>query len=310
MRQSTSRILMIRPSNFRKNEQTADNSFQSPLDLDAGLAHERADQEFHRLAHSMMDKGIEVLVCDAPEGKDTPDALFPNNWVSFHSNGKVALYPMKAKNRRAERNEHVLTQVSNEFGLLQEELVDFTEFESHEVFLEGTGSVVLDRVHKKAYCCLSERSDRGAFDRFCDTMGFKGVVFHAYAAPQESASPVYHTNVVMSVGSHFAVLCAEAIPSDLEKENVMAELRENEKEILFITLEQMANFAGNILEVLNEEGLSFIVMSDRARNAFTAEQITSLEKFGEIISSDLTTIETLGGGSARCMLCEVFLPKL
>lgn len=307
MRQSTHRLLMIRPHRFRKNEQTSDNTFQKQSDLSPDELEHQARSEFDQFVSALSEHGIHVLVVESAPQKDTPDALFPNNWISFHSSGSVVLYPMKAENRRAERDEEVITLVSNEFGLSNEEIIDLTEFENHDKFLEGTGSMVLDRKLKKAYCAISERADERALTIWCEKLGYTPILFHTEV---RNGSSVYHTNVVMAIGSEFAVVCDEVIPSDSEREAVLEQLTQDGKEIISISENQMENFAGNILEVLNEEGNTFIVMSESAKNAFSKEQFERLSSFGKVLSVPLSTIETSGGGSARCMLCEIFLPKL
>lgn len=311
LRQSTNQILMIHPAIFRRNEQTEDNLFQHDDSIDVETATQRAQHEFDGLVSLLLDKGIDVVVVNALEAADTPDALFPNNWVSFHSDGRAALYPMRAENRRRERREEIIDFVCNELGLELNEIVDFTEFEEHDKFLEGTGSLVLDRLNNKAYAALSERTDRQAVERFCEALGYEGILFHAVHITKEGQpAPVYHTNVVLSIGTSFALVCSEAIADDEEREMVLGSLREHQREIIELTTQQMNSFAGNALEVLNNEGQRFVVMSERAHKCLTAEQISKLELHAEILSAPLYTIENLGGGSARCMLCEVFLPKL
>lgn len=311
LRQSTNQILMIHPAIFRRNEQTEDNLFQNDGALDADTATERAQDEFDGLVTLLRDKGVDVVVVNAIEEADTPDALFPNNWVSFHSDGRAALYPMRAENRRRERREEIIDFVCNELGLELNEIVDFTEFEEHDKFLEGTGSLVLDRLNNKAYAALSERTDRQAVERFCEALGYEGILFHATQPTADGGqAPVYHTNVVLSIGTSFALICSASIADEDEREMVLESLREHQREIIDLSLEQMNSFAGNALEVLNSEGQRFVVMSERARKSLTPDQIGKIELHAEILSAPLQTIENLGGGSARCMLCEVFLPKL
>lgn len=312
LRQSTNQLLMIRPAVFRRNEETAgDNKFQPEESSTSGDVTKQAVSEFDHFTEVLSAKGIEVAVIDADESADTPDALFPNNWLSFHADGRAALYPMKAENRRRERREEIIHMVCNEFGLELKEIVDFTEFEEHNRFLEGTGSLVLDRVNNKAYACLSERTDRQAIERFCEAIGYEGILFNAsHAADGSRRAPVYHTNVVMSIGSSFALLCADAIDDQDERALVLDSLKENGHEVIEIEEAQMAEFACNVLEVLDTEGSCYLVLSDRAKASLRTDQIERIEKHAELLSAPLTTIENLGGGSARCMLCEVFLPKL
>lgn len=303
---------MIRPAVFRRNEQTAaDNAFQPSGNQLAKDATEEALTEFDHFTEALAAKGIEVVVVAADPNADTPDAIFPNNWLSFHADGRAAIYPMKAENRRRERREEIVHLVCNELGLHLKEIVDFTEFESHHKFLEGTGSLVLDRVNNKAYACLSERTDRQAVERFCEATGYEGILFRAsHETDQGEHAPVYHTNVVMSIGTSFALLCAAAIQDKEERKMVRQSIIENGLELIEIDEYQMAEFAGNALEVLNNEGNRYLVLSERAKAALTNDQIHRIEKHAVLLSTPLTTIENLGGGSARCMLCEVFLPKL
>ncbi|WP_306643817.1 citrulline utilization hydrolase CtlX [Sanyastnella coralliicola] len=304
MRQSTNNILMIRPDGFRKNEETSDNTFQQNLSIED--ANEKALFEFDQLVETLRNKGVHVAVVEADGEKDTPDALFPNNWISFHNDGVVALYPMKAKNRRRERREDVIDYVGNEFGVEAREVLDFTEFEEHHKFLEGTGSLVLDRQHNKAYAAISERTDRLAVERFCEALGFEGIVFHASA----NGAPIYHTNVLMSIGSSYAILCSDVIEDMEERSMVIDSLKENGHDVIDISLDQMNSFAGNALEVLNEDGKKICVMSSQAKASLNEEQSQRIATHAEIIDAPIPTIETLGGGSVRCMMCEVFLPKI
>ena len=304
MRQSTNNILMIRPDGFRKNEETSDNTFQRNLSVED--ANGKALFEFDQLVETLRTMGVHVAVVEADGEKDIPDALFPNNWISFHNDGVVALYPMKAKNRRRERREDIIDYVGNEFGVEAREVLDFTEFEEHQKFLEGTGSLVLDRQHNKAYAAISERTDRLAVERFCEALGFEGVVFHASA----HGAPIYHTNVLMSIGSSYAILCSSVIEDAEERSMVIDSLKENGHDVIDISLDQMNSFAGNALEVLNEDGKKICVMSSQAKASLNQEQSQRIATHAEIIDAPIPTIEALGGGSVRCMMCEVFLPKI
>lgn len=309
MTQSTHRLLMVRPANFRSNEATVDNAFQKkPANSDDVQAI--ACQEFDFFVDELRAKGIHVFVRDARQEDDTPDALFPNNWVSFHEDGRAAIYPMMAENRRRERREGLIDELCDEFGLKLEEIADFTEFETHQKFLEGTGSMVLDRVHKICYAALSERTDEHAVELFAEYFGYETFCFNTSLKIGETENPVYHTNVVMSIGSKFAVVADECIPSDSERAELKKKLEQSGKQIIRITNDQLAHFCGNILEVLNEEGATYIAMSETAWTHFSASQQDALKQYGEIIRVPLPIIEQYGGGSARCMLCEVFLPKL
>lgn len=312
MSQSTATLLMIRPASFRMNEQTAvNNYYQSTIDgLSPENVVEKAQEEFDAFVEKLRSKGVQVIVVEDEKDPDTPDALFPNNWVSFHEDGRIGLYPMFAENRRAERREDALWQLRDEAGVKIEEIVDFTEFEDHGKFLEGTGSMVLDRKKKIAYAALSQRTDLRALEHFCDEFSYEPVSFHAYQSVDGKRLPIYHTNVMMAVGTEFAILCADCIDDEKEREQVINKLKESQKEIIFISEEQVNRFAGNMLEVKNEEGSTYLVMSSSAFNSLTKEQLEAIEKHCPIIHSALDVIESCGGGSARCMMAEVFLPKI
>lgn len=311
-KQNTSTLLMVRPVGFRMNEQTAvNNYYQKVLDnLSAEEVNKTAEVEFDRFVKVLRNKGINVVVVDDTVDPDTPDSIFPNNWVSFHADGRVGLYPMYAENRRLERREDVISILQNQHGLQVNEIVDFTEFEEHDKFLEGTGSMVLDRHYKIAYAALSQRTDRKAFEHFCSVFDYAGVVFSANQTVGENRKPIYHTNVMMCVANHFAILCADCIDDPEERDMVVETLKDSGKEIVFISEDQAHRFAGNMLEVLNSEGKNHLVMSTSAYESLTEAQIETIEKYAEIIHSSLDTIEACGGGSARCMMAEVFLPML
>lgn len=300
---------MVRPTNFRMNEETAkDNLFQE-TNLSLPKASVEAEKEFDRFVKELRDKGIKVMVDQFPSDIDAPDALFPNNWVSFHEDGKVGLYPMLTSNRRVERRESVLDRVQNEFGLEIKEVIDFTEFEEHDKFLEGTGSLVLDRKHRVAYACLSERTDKQAVTHFCEQMNYRPVMFRAFHAVDGTNHPIYHTNVMMCIASAFVLICLDSITDETERQSVVDAILARDREIIELTADQMNNFAGNALEVTNEEGLLYLVLSERALNSLDQNQVDRINRHLKIIAPNLATIEKLGGGSARCMMCEVFLPK-
>ncbi len=311
-RQTTSTLLMIRPEGFRMNEQTAvNNYYQKVLDgLGADKVSEAAEKEFDRFVDVLQNKGVQVVVIqDTPE-PSTPDAVFPNNWVSFHHDGRVALYPMFAENRRQERREDIFDELKNHYGLQVNEIIDFTEFEDHSKYLEGTGSMILDRANRIAYAALSERTDRRAFELFCEVFDYVGVIFEAFQNVEGERKPIYHTNVMMCVANHFAIVCLDSIDDPDEREMLTQTLRDSGKEIISITEEQTQRFAGNMLEVANTEGKPLLVMSTSAFEALEKGQIDRIEKHCEIVHSSLDTIEACGGGSARCMMAEVFLPKI
>ena len=308
--QITDTILMVRPVNFRMNEQTAvNNYYQKVLDnITPQTVQQQALQEFDAFVKKLQSVGINVVVIQDTKEPDTPDSIFPNNWISFHESGDVALYPMFAENRRLERREDVLELLENE-GFHIENIVDYTSAEEEDIFLEGTGSLLLDRKHGKAYCALSPRADEELFIEFCEDFEFTPVVFTAYQTVDGKRMPIYHTNVIMCLGEDFAVICLDCIDDKAECKNVLKNLKDDGKEVIVITEEQVVQFAGNMLHVKNKEGKRFVVMSNAAYQSLTKEQIQKLEKHGELLYSSLDTIEACGGGSARCMMAEVFLPK-
>lgn len=309
MRQTTNTILMIRPVNFRMNEQTAvNNYFQEDLDLKNSIINAKAQEEFDAFVAKLRGVGVHVIVVDDIKSTDTPDSIFPNNWISFHENGDVGLYPMFALNRRRERREDVLDRLEDE-GFIIKNIIDYSSAEEDEVFLEGTGSILLDRVNSKAYCALSPRADEELFIEFCEDFEYTPIVFTAYQTVEGNRLPIYHTNVMMCMGEDFAVICLDSIDGKKERKNVIHHLKEDGKEIIDITEAQLFQFAGNMLEVRGLNNKRFLVMSKAAHDCLTAAQIARIEKHCEILSSDLSTIETCGGGSARCMMAEVFLPR-
>ncbi|WP_103863715.1 citrulline utilization hydrolase CtlX [Aquimarina sp. I32.4] len=300
---------MIRPVQFRMNEQTAVNNFyQKSVSLSPQDILEKVIQEFDTFVAVLKESGIEVIVIEGDKKKDTPDAIFPNNWVSFHQNGNVALYPMFAENRRKERRPEVLDHIeASGFDIYN--IIDYTEAENEEFFLEGTGSLVLDRVNRKAYCALSSRADEDLFIEFCEDFEYFPVMFTAYQTVDSKRLPIYHTNVMMGAGETFAIVCLECIDDKKERKNLISHLKNDGKEIISITEDQVVGFAGNVLQVVGLKDKRYLVMSSSAFKSFTGDQITKIQQHCEILYSDLTTIETLGGGSARCMMAEIFLPK-
>lgn len=310
MKQTTNAIVMIRPVAFRMNEQTAvNNYYQKVLDgLLPSTVNAKAQQEFDALVEKLENVGVQVIVISDAIETDTPDSVFPNNWVSFHENGDVALYPMFAENRRLERREDILDKLED-LGFEIANIMDYTSAEEDGFYLEGTGSLVLDRGNAKAYCALSPRADEELFIEFCEDFDCAPVIFEAFQTVDGERKLIYHTNVMMCVGETFAVICADAIDDKKERKMVLENLKEDKKEIILITEAQVNNFAGNMLEVRGANNKRYIVMSAAAHQSLTAKQIEQLEKHAKILSSSLDTIEACGGGSARCMMAEVFLPK-
>ncbi|MFD1063916.1 citrulline utilization hydrolase CtlX [Winogradskyella litorisediminis] len=309
MQQTTDTILMIRPVNFRMNEQTAvNNFFQEDLDLKNVEINKKAQQEFDAFVEKLRAVGITVIVENDDELMDTPDSVFPNNWVSFHSNGNVAIYPMFAENRRKERRDEVFIRLEKE-GFKIENIFDYTSAEDEGIFLEGTGSLLLDRVNDKAYCALSPRADEDLFIEFCEDFEYTPVIFTANQTVDGERLPIYHTNVMMCLAENFAVICLDTIDDKKERKQVVKSLKQDGKEIISITEAQMHQFAGNMLQLRGKDNQLYLVMSEAAHKSLNPQQIAAIEKHCPILSSSLETIETCGGGSARCMMAEVFLPK-
>ncbi|UPS93004.1 citrulline utilization hydrolase CtlX [Bizionia sp. M204] len=309
MSQTTNTILMIRPVHFRMNEQTAvNNYFQEDLDLKNAEINAKAQEEFDAFVDKLRAVGVSVIVENDIKALNAPDSIFPNNWVSFHENGDVALYPMFAENRRVERREDILLRLE-EAGFKIENIIDYTEAENEGVFLEGTGSLLLDRINKKAYCALSARADEDLFIEFCEDFDYAPMLFTAFQTVEGKRLPIYHTNVMMCLAEKFAVICLDSIDDKKERKSIVKSLKEDGKSIIAITEAQMHQFAGNMLQVQGHLNQRYLVMSKAAHDSLTVAQINDIEKHCPILSSSLETIETCGGGSARCMMAEVFLPK-
>lgn len=310
MQQTANTVLMIRPVAFRMNEQTtANNYYQKELSgLLPATINAKAQQEFDALVEKLQSVGVHVIVVDDILETDTPDSIFPNNWITFHENGDVVFYPMFAENRRLERREEIL-DVLEDKGFHIENIVDYTSAEEDGFFLEGTGSLVLDRSNAKAYCALSPRSDEELAIEFCEDFDCAPVFFEAFQTVDGERKLIYHTNVMMSIGQAFAVICAESIDDKKERKMVLDNLRTDNKEIILISESQVNSFAGNMLEVRGADDKSYVVMSSAAYQSLTPKQIAQIEKHAGIIYSSLDTIEACGGGSARCMIAEVFLPR-
>ncbi|HEY6899579.1 MAG TPA: arginine deiminase-related protein [Puia sp.] len=300
--QTTSHLLMIRPVNFSFNAETAvNNAFQSAA---TEGAQQQALQEFEGFVSLLKENDVDVTVIEDTPEPYTPDSIFPNNWISFHESGIVCLYPMYATNRRRERKPGVLEELSKKFHI--QSTLDFSGYEAQGLFLEGTGSMVLDRDRRIAYACLSPRTDRQVLLDFCEKMDYLPEVF---TAVDGKGQPVYHTNVVMCVADRYVVICLDAVPDPVENENLTRTIQNSGKEIVAITLSQMNQFAGNMLQVQNLRGEKLLVMSSQAYASLNPEQIVRLTGFNRILHAPLTTIETNGGGSARCMLAEIHLEQ-
>ena len=310
MTQITNTVLMIRPVQFRMNEQTAVNNYYQKV-LEHTLpetVNTKAVAEFDTMVKTLKNAGIQVIVVEDSKEFDTPDSIFPNNWISFHKNGTIGLYPMFAKNRRLERKASIIEAVEAE-GFKIETVVDYTAAEDDGYYLEGTGSILLDRENQKAYCALSERADEELFIEFCEDFEYTPVVFSAYQTVNNKRELIYHTNVMMCLGTTFAVVCLASIDDKKERKNLLKHLHEDGKKVIEISEDQVNNFAGNMLQLKGTNGQSYLVMSQSALESLRPAQVQLLEAHATILSSKLDTIEACGGGSARCMMAEVFLPK-
>lgn len=292
------------------NEQTAvNNYYQKVIDnLSSESVQSNALEEFDNFVNKLSDSGVEVIVIDDTEKPDTPDSIFPNNWISFHADGRIGLYPMFAENRRKERREDVI-DILKAHGFEVKEIVDFTEFEEHDKFLEGTGSMILDRVNKIVYAALSERTDSKALDLFCEQFDYQAVTFNSNQSVGDQRLPIYHTNVMMCVAESFAIVCLNSIDDPTERANLQNAIEGSGKELIEISEEQINHFAGNMLQLQNKEGEKLLVMSNSAFQSLNNDQIKAIEAHCAIVHSSLDTIEACGGGSARCMMAEVFLPQ-
>ena len=309
MSQITNTVLMIRPVQFRMNEQTSVNNYyqKDPGNTRPEAVNKMAVKEFDGMVKKLKKVGIQVIVVKDTKKFDTPDSIFPNNWISFHANGTIGLYPMFAENRRLERKESVLEAVEAQ-GFVVKNVVDYTAAEADNLFLEGTGSILLDRVNNKAYCAISDRADEELFVEFCEDFEYTPVVFSAYQTVNDKREKIYHTNVMMCIGDRFAVVCLASIDDKKERKSLIKHLQDDGKKVIEISEEQVNNFAGNMLQLKGSEDASYLVMSESALNSLRPAQVQLIESYTTIVSSPLDTIESCGGGSARCMMAEVFLP--
>ncbi len=300
--QNTAHLLMIQPVNFGFNAETAvNNTFQKNV---GGNMQQKALQEFNDFVAVLRKNKVDVTIIEDTADPSTPDSIFPNNWISFHEDGRIFLYPMFAANRRMERKPSVLDAVKTKFSV--SEIIDLSKYEAEQLFLEGTGSMVLDRENKIAYACLSPRTNEKILGEFCRLTNFTAVTFRS---TDSTGVDIYHTNVMMCIAKTYAVICLESIADALERNNVISFLHETNKEIIDISLQQLNCFAANMLQVKNADNELLLVMSSQAYNSLMPPQIGTLQKHNRIIHSSLLSIETAGGGSARCMMAEVFLER-
>ena len=305
--QLASTVMMIRPAGFESNPLTAaSNRFQGKSSLEPDAQQAAALREFDGLVDSLRSVGIDVIVIDDLPEPHTPDAIFPNNWISMHADGRVVIYPMEAENRRTERREDVIEHLVTARGRLISEVVDLSAHEGNGHYLEGTGSMVLDRVNRIAYACVSTRTHLDPLGDFAQRMGYEVVAFEAV---DSSGVQIYHTNVLMNIGEELAVICDEAIPRADQRDAVLARLRETGHEVIHLSYEQLDAFAGNMLELRNDSGERVTAMSQTAYDSLNEEQRTTLAANGRVLSAAIDTIESSAGGSVRCMLAEVHLPS-
>jgi hypothetical protein len=309
--QLTDTILMIRPVRFGYNVETAVNNHyqQFLVGLSAEEIQQRAQQEFDAFVALLRQNEVDIIVVEDTTEKDTPDSIFPNNWISFHDDGTVVTYPMWAPNRRLERREDIIGILQRDYRFSITRKIDYSHFENEEQYLEGTGSVVLDRQNRIAYACVSPRTHLALLEEFCSEFGFRPVVFFASQMTERGFAEIYHTNVMMSIGAKLAIFCSDAVRNKWDRAQVLDTIRQSGKEVVQISVDQCNHFAGNMLQVKSRTGKTFLVMSEQAYRSLTAEQVHQIEQHTTILYSPLTTIEFCGGGSARCMMAEVFLPK-
>ena len=301
-RQATNKVLMVRPASFGFNSETAANNHFQNAEAQSNDTAVRARREFDDYVDLLRRNGVDVWVIQDTPKPYTPDSIFPNNWFSTHITGELILYPMFAPNRQKERKLSALATVGMLEGVTK--IVNLSGFEKEHLYLEGTGSMCLDRVHKKVYYCASERSSEKVVEEYCSELDYTSLFFHSY---DSQGQPIYHTNVMMTIATEYAVVCLESIRDEEERRRVVESLEASGHEIVPITLEQVYHFAGNMLEVLDDKGQSLLLMSAAAKASLTPDQLRTLQRYSRILAPDLTTIETIGGGSARCMVAEIFI---
>jgi hypothetical protein len=302
--QTTPNILMVRPANFAFNAETAENNAFQSRDglLSESEMRSRATAEFDGFVQKLRNAGVQIIVAQDTAEPVKPDAVFPNNWVTFHQEGLRVTWPMFAENRRLERQENILAAVESA-GFSHEKHLDLTKNELNGVFLEGTGSIIFDHQNQLAYACLSPRTDGGLLENFCEEIGYSAILFRAVdAAGQE----IYHTNVMMALGESFVVICLDSVIDTDERNQIVETFESTDKDIVEITFDQMNLFAGNMLQVQNLDGERILVMSETAFNALQPDQIEQLETHTTLLFGSIPTIENYGGGSARCMMAEIF----
>jgi hypothetical protein len=303
--QSTNSILLVRPSNFIFNIETAtNNAFQHNIEEGSENISNKVKREFENFKAQLIAKGIDVTVIDDTASPIKPDAIFPNNWISFHADGSVILYPMFAANRRTERRLDILEKLKEKFEV--KNVIDFSAYEKEDKFLEGTGSIIFDHQHKVAYACLSPRTNKGIFIKLCKLLHYKPIYF---TACDEAGREIYHTNVMMCIADKIVIICTESIIDKNERQQILQSFKNTGHKIIDITFLQMNNFVGNMLALKTGSEKKILVLSQRAYGSLGINQKNIIEKYYEPFPLDIPTIETIGGGSVRCMIAEVFLPK-
>ncbi len=301
--QSTNNILLIRPAKFGFNTQTeSSNAFQNKVDESPDDLNKKVNKEFESFATILKSKGINVLVINDTDFPVKPDAIFPNNWVSFHDDGTVVLYPMNASNRQAERRTDILEKIKEQYLITR--ILDFSHYEKQNKFLEGTGSIIFDHDNKIAYACISPRTNKEIFLEVCDKLKYNAIYFSSH---DKKGMEIYHTNVMMCIAQKFVVICLESITDKNERELVTKSLESSGHKVIDISFDQMQNFAGNMLELKTQLSKSILVMSASAYNSLTQLQKDIISNFSEIVPLNVNTIEKIGGGSVRCMIAEIFL---
>ena len=304
--QLASTVLMVRPVAFRSNPLAAEsNTFMNPQTVSADEEQQRAASEFDGLVEALGDAGARVIVIDDTPEPHTPDAIFPNNWMSTHASGQFVIYPMQVPNRRGERRLDIVDTLASDYGYRISDVIDLSSHEAEEQYLEGTGSLVLDRTNHIAYACLSPRTDLEALGDFAQRLDYEVVAFEAV---DQQGEAIYHTNVMMNVGNDFAVICDESIHREDQRAAVLESLQQTGHDIISISYEQMTSMAGNMLQIESVDGDPLIAMSQRAHNALTDEQVQTIEAHARIVSAPIDHIEDSAGGSVRCMLAEIHLP--
>lgn len=309
LNQAPSTVLMIRPASFGFNNQTKDsNDFQTDIHPhDSGKINTKAVKEFDRMVRELREAGVKVIAVNDPPLPVKPDSIFPNNWISFHHDGTVVLYPMLAENRRIERRSDILNLLQKRHRFDIRKIIDLSGFENERKFLEGTGSIVFDYRHKLAYSALSPRTDESVLKTICSETGFQYRIFKAF---DRSGRLIYHTNVIMCIGSKFVIICLESVKDEAEREMLVKSLTKTGHKIIDITMDQMYSFAGNMIELKGRAKKNLLVMSGSAYKSLTENQLHGLVKYINPVVVDIPTIEQIGGGSARCMMAGVYLPLL